>query len=128
MRPRWPTRKTGWVKPARFTAELSDVSRILVDLYRVVREAVRVGEASYSIKSLERFYMPPRTTEVVSGGDSLVIYDRWRMTGDATALDAIRDYNRDDCLSTLLLRDWLIGVTEAAGLRLETKLPRPPAD
>ena len=32
----------------------------MVDLYRVVREAVRVGEASYSIKSLERFYMPAR--------------------------------------------------------------------
>lgn len=93
----------------------------MVDLYRVVREAVRVGEPSYSIKSLERFYMPPRATEVVSGGDSLVIYDRWRQTGDGAALDAIRDYNRDDCLSTLLLRDWLLGVAEAAGLRLETK-------
>lgn len=54
----------------------------MVDLYRVVREAVRVGEPSYSIKSLERFYMPPRTTAVASGGDSLVIYDRFRHTGE----------------------------------------------
>ncbi|GEP12020.1 TM0106 family RecB-like putative nuclease [Methylobacterium gnaphalii] len=88
----------------------------MVDLYRVVREGVRVGEASYSIKSLERFYMPPRTTEVVSGGDSLVLYDRWRTTGDASALAAIQEYNRDDCLSTLLLRDWLIGLAKAAGI------------
>ena len=88
----------------------------MVDLYRVVREGVRVGEPSYSIKSLERFYMPPRTTEVASGGDSLVIYDRWRMTGDETALEAIRDYNRDDCLSTLLLRDWLIEIAAGSGL------------
>ncbi|MCJ2126995.1 TM0106 family RecB-like putative nuclease [Methylobacterium sp. J-077] len=88
----------------------------MVDLYRVVREGVRVGEASYSIKSLERFYMPPRTTEVTSGGDSLVLYDRWRTTGDASALTAIHDYNRDDCLSTLLLRDWLLGLAEAAGI------------
>ena len=97
-----------------------DVDEILrsgrmVDLYRVVREGVRVGEASYSIKSLERFYMPARTTEVASGGDSLVIYDAFRQTGDAPLLDAIRDYNRDDCLSTLLLRDWLAGRAEEAG-------------
>ncbi|MCE3247982.1 MAG: superfamily and helicase and helicase subunit [Geminicoccaceae bacterium] len=87
----------------------------MVDLYRVVREAVRVGEPSYSIKSLERFYMPARTTAVASGGDSLVIYDRFRETGEPTLLEEIRDYNRDDCLSTLLLRDWLRERAEEAG-------------
>ena len=103
----------------------------MVDLYRVVREGVRVGEPSYSIKSLERFYMPPRTTEVVSGGDSLVLYDRWRMTGDASALAAIHDYNRDDCLSTVLLRDWLVGLAQTAGIvigRTLSEEPRPEAD
>lgn len=88
----------------------------MVDLYRVVREGVRVGEASYSIKSLERFYMPKRTTEVVSGGDSLVIYDHWRQTGAQHSLDAIRDYNRDDCLSTLLLRNWLAQLAAEGGI------------
>ena len=52
----------------------------MVDLYRVVREGIRVGEPAYSIKNLERFYMPERTTAVTSGGDSLVIYDRFRET------------------------------------------------
>lgn len=97
-------------------------SNRMVDLYRVVREGIRIGEASYSIKSLERFYMEKRTTEVVSGGDSLVIYDRFRNTGDQTALDAIRDYNRDDCLSTLLLRDWLLGKAEEAGISTDRPL------
>jgi uncharacterized protein len=87
----------------------------MVDLYRVVRDGVRVGEPGYSIKNLERFYMPTRTTAVVSGGDSLVIYDRFRETGDSTLLNDLRDYNRDDCLSTLLLRDWLIGRAKEAG-------------
>jgi len=88
----------------------------MVDLYRVVREAIRVGERSYSIKSLERFYMPSRSTEVTSGGDSLVVYDHYRQTGEAVFLDQIRDYNRDDCLSTLLLRDWLIERGREVGL------------
>ncbi len=87
----------------------------MVDLYRVVREGVRVGEPGYSIKNLERFYMPARTTAVVSGGDSLVIYDRFRETGESSLLNDLRDYNRDDCLSTLLLRDWLIDRAKEAG-------------
>ena len=87
----------------------------MVDLYRVVREGIRVGEPAYSIKNLERFYMPERTTAVTSGGDSLVIYDRFRETGDRSLLNDLRDYNRDDCLSTLLLRDWLIDRAKQAG-------------
>jgi len=87
----------------------------MVDLYRVVRESVRVGEPSYSIKDLERFYMPARTTAVASGGDSLVIYDRFRETGENSLLNDLRDYNRDDCLSTFLLRDWLIERAKESG-------------
>jgi hypothetical protein len=87
----------------------------MVDLYRVVRESVRIGEPGYSIKNLERFYMPARATAVVSGGDSLVIYDRFRETGESSLLKDLRDYNRDDCLSTLLLRDWLIEHAKKTG-------------
>ena len=87
----------------------------MVDLYRVVREGVRVGEPGYSIKNLERFYMPARTTAVASGGDSLVIYDRFRETGESSLLNDLRDYNRDDCLSTFLLRDWLIERAKETG-------------
>ena len=87
----------------------------MVDLYRVVREGVRVGEPGYSIKNLERFYMPARTTAVVSGGDSLVIYDRFRETGELSLLNDLRDYNRDDCLSTYLLRGWLIERAKQSG-------------
>ena len=87
----------------------------MIDLYRVVREGVRIGEPGYSIKNLERFYMPARTTAVVSGGDSLVIYDRFRETGETSLLNDLRDYNRDDCLSTLLLRDWLIERAKETG-------------
>jgi predicted RecB family nuclease len=87
----------------------------MVDLYRVVREGVRVGEQSYSIKKLERFYMPARTTAVASGSDSLFVYDRFRETGEGSLLNELRDYNRDDCLSTLLLRDWLIEQAKETG-------------
>ena len=37
-----------------------------------------------------------------------MIYDRFCETGENSLLNDLRDYNRDDCLSTFLLRDWLI--------------------
>jgi predicted RecB family nuclease len=80
-----------------------------------VRRAARRLEPGYSIKNLERFYMPARTTAVATGGDSLVIYDRFRETGENSLLNDLRDYNRDDCLSTFLLRDWLIERAKESG-------------
>lgn len=110
-------------------AQVDDLLRHcrMVDLYRVVRGSVRLGERSYSIKSLERFYMSPRTTEVNSGGDSLVLYDQWRETGEVSALEAIRDYNRDDCLSTLLLATgcWASQRVRDGASRLSRRAVRP---
>jgi predicted RecB family nuclease len=81
---------------------------VLVNLYdHVVRQGIRAGLESYSIKQLETFYMPHREGGITHAGFSVVEYERWMETGDATILQAIADYNRDDCISNLLLRDWL---------------------
>lgn len=82
--------------------------RKFVDLYKVVREAVRVSEPGYSIKNLETFYMDKREGDVVTAGDSIVVYNRWRETGETILLQQIADYNEVDCVSTAKLRDWLL--------------------
>jgi uncharacterized protein len=79
-----------------------------VDLYKVVREAVRVSESAYSIKNLEPFYMATREGDVTTAGESIVVYNRWRETGDPQLLQQISDYNEVDCISTANLRDWLL--------------------
>jgi uncharacterized protein len=86
----------------------------LVDLYAVVREAVRVGEPSYSIKAIERFYRAARTGAVQNAGASVVFYERWKTTGDPADLKAIEDYNRDDVQSTYELREWLNAIRPKA--------------
>lgn len=87
----------------------------LVDLYRIVREAIRSSEPGYSIKNMEKFYLRgAREGEVTTAGDSIVIYERWRRTGDAQLLENIGDYNRIDCSSTLGCRNWLIGMRSAS--------------
>ncbi|MBN1865598.1 MAG: TM0106 family RecB-like putative nuclease, partial [Victivallales bacterium] len=82
--------------------------RKLVDLYKVVRQAVRVSEPGYSLKNLEVFYMESRSGDVKTAGESVVVYERWRQTGDAALLQQIAEYNEADCRSTALLRDWLL--------------------
>ena len=84
----------------------------LVDLYRIVREGVRVGAPSYSIKKLEPLYMDARATDTADGGQSVVMYHAWRATRDPGTLADIEAYNRDDCVSTVLLHDWLLARAE----------------
>lgn len=76
---------------------------ILVDLYAVVRGAIRVSAPSYSIKKLEPLYMGDdlREGEVTDAAASIVEYHAYcqaRDNGDAEGavqlLDEIRDYNR----------------------------------
>ncbi len=82
--------------------------RVLVNLYdHVVRQGIRASVERYSIKDLERFYMPRREGGITRAGFSVVEYERWMEEGDPAILDAIAAYNRDDCVSNLLLRDWL---------------------
>lgn len=92
---------------------------VLVDLYETVRHSLRISERSYSIKKLEPLYMGAtlRAGDVTDAGASVVAYAAYcaaRDAGDAeeaaAILEGISDYNRYDCLSTLKLRDWLLGL------------------
>ncbi|MFS2319155.1 TM0106 family RecB-like putative nuclease [Maricaulis sp. D1M11] len=90
--------------------------KVFVDLYGVVTGSIRVSEGGYSIKDLEAFYMEKREGEVATAGASVVAYEKWRETGDDAILQEIRDYNEVDCISTQLLRDWLIDEARPADL------------
>lgn len=107
-------------------------NRVFIDLYKIVKSGLLVGEPKYSIKNIEHLYRGKRTTEVANGGDSVVFYEHWREKGGAENWDQspygyqawqadpdhfdwtlwkelkeIRDYNIDDCESTLELGRWL---------------------
>ncbi|HHA2413688.1 TPA: TM0106 family RecB-like putative nuclease [Stenotrophomonas maltophilia] len=85
----------------------------LVDLYKVVRESMRLSEPGYSIKNIEHFYRPPRQGEVQNAGASIVVYEQWRQTADPVLLSQIEAYNRDDVESTAGLHAWLLSLRPA---------------
>ncbi|MGZ8475382.1 MAG: TM0106 family RecB-like putative nuclease [Candidatus Limnocylindria bacterium] len=80
---------------------------VFVDLLNVVRQGVRASVESYSLKQIEKFYLPERQGPVTEAGFSVVEYERWMRERDEAILQSIADYNRDDCVSTLMLRAWL---------------------
>ena len=84
-----------------------------VDLYVVVREQIRISEPRYSLKNVEKFFRDERNGEVESAGDSIVAYERYCDTGEASILSEIEAYNKVDCISTAELRDWLLGLRPA---------------
>ncbi len=90
--------------------------RRFVDLFKVVSGALIASEKGYSIKDLEAFYMDKRAGDVATAGASVVFYEKWRETGDEDLLVKIHDYNRTDCISTQLLRDWLVRSVRPATL------------
>ena len=88
-------------------------NNVFVDLYNVVRHGIMIGEPRYSIKNVEHIYRPARETDVASGGESIIVYEKWREYPDgltwetSEVLNSIRDYNIDDCDSTQELTIWL---------------------
>lgn len=112
-------------------AEVDDLLRehVLVDLYPIVRKALRIGTRSYSIKKLEPLYMGDELRDadgVTSGAQSVTEFaeasEQLRSADPAERaegerrLAAIADYNRYDCVSTLRLRDWLRGIAQDHGV------------
>ncbi len=90
--------------------EIDDFLRsdVLVDLYRVVRQALRASVPSYSIKEVEKLYGFTRTAVVAGGDDSVVNFEKWLEVGDDALLEGIRAYNEEDCRSLQELHEWLV--------------------
>ncbi len=98
---------------------------VLVDLYPIVRSALRVGQRSYSLKKLEPLYMGAelRDGDVTNAADSIVAYadycamrDNDKVGEAAELLAGIADYNAYDCRSTRRLRNWLRALADRHGV------------
>ena len=83
---------------------------VLVDLYRVVKQALRASVESYSIKAIEKLYDFERTADVSGGDESVVRFEEWVESGVDAILEDVERYNEEDCRSTVALHEWLLGL------------------
>ena len=110
-----------------------------VDLHRAVKQGLIASVESYSIKKMEPLYGFERTASLARATRALVAMTTWLDQGGGgrereinrevrAMVNVVEAYNRDDCLSTLRLRDWLEGVRNELerenGLVLERPLLR----
>jgi uncharacterized protein len=95
-------------------AELDSLLRAerFVDLYNVVRNGLRAGVESYSIKKLESLYGYTRRVSLTDANRALFKVEAHLELDDSEFisdddLSAVAGYNKDECLSTRALRDSL---------------------
>ncbi|MGP6157754.1 MAG: TM0106 family RecB-like putative nuclease, partial [Vulcanimicrobiaceae bacterium] len=113
-------------------AEVDAVLRqeVLVDLYAVVRQAIVVGQPSYSIKKIEDFYgRRGAGSHVKAGDESILWFEQWlalrsdAATRDDGILDDLERYNEYDCVSTHGLREWLLALRKEASAKFGVAIP-----
>ena len=91
---------------------------LLVDLYRVVRQSIAVGQPGYSIKLLELYYGKRDVVPIKTGGQSILYFEQWlasrydARTRNEAILEELETYNKFDCVSTYGLREWLLTLRE----------------
>jgi predicted RecB family nuclease len=118
----------------RYASRENEIDRMLraalfVDLYAVIRHGIRASVESYSIKKLEPLYAFERAMPLVDVGKTMAKVQACLELGDLDGIEdqdraVVRAYNRDDCLSTWQLRDWLEDV-RAALIRSGASIERP---
>lgn len=120
----------------RYAIREEEIDRLLrgevfIDLYQVVRHAIRASVESYSIKELEIFFGFERGTKLQDASRALAHIQTALELGDREAVtqelkDTVTGYNRDDCFSAKGLRDWLERIRAdlvAKGTAIDRLLP-----
>jgi uncharacterized protein len=105
-------------------------AEVFVDLFSVVRKGLRAGVDSYSIKKLEAFYGLAREVDLRQASRHLRAVEYAIAKRDSASLsteirEAVRLYNRDDCVSALELRGWLEKLRLEAERTRGEPVPRP---
>jgi len=104
--------------------------QVLVDLYAVVRQAIRASVESYSIKKLEPFFGFERSVQLGDANLALSALQAGLELNDVPSISdetktAVAGYNADDCAATEALRNWLEGI-RAEQIEAGATIDRPP--
>jgi predicted RecB family nuclease len=119
----------------RYASRETEIDQMLraglfVDLYGVVRQALRAGVEKYSIKDLEVFFGYTREIPLRDVSPAKTAVEFAIEVGDVERIreddrEIVRLYNADDCVATRRLRDWLEDLRTPV---LDTRPPSKPGE
>jgi uncharacterized protein len=107
---------------------------LFVDLHAILKQTLRASVERYSLKDLEIFFDFKRTTDLRDASKCLRNLECALELNDAENVppeikETIQNYNLDDCVSTLKLRNWLekirTGLIES-GKEIQRPAPQSP--
>jgi uncharacterized protein len=79
-----------------------------IDLHHLVTTTVVLPIESYSLKNIARWMGFQWQNKEASGAQSIYWYSQWIQSQDRSYLEAILQYNEDDCRATFHLKEWMI--------------------
>jgi AAA domain-containing protein/RNase H-like protein len=119
----------------RHSCFVDEIDRLLrggvfVDLFQVIRQGLRASVESYSIKKLEPFYGFTRDRALPEATRALESLETFFSLGETKVdlgviRETVEEYNRDDCVSALRLREWLEGLRIEVETQTGISVPRP---
>ncbi|MEO5783418.1 MAG: TM0106 family RecB-like putative nuclease, partial [Ginsengibacter sp.] len=86
--------------------------KVFVNLHTITRHAIIAGIEHYSLKDLEKLHCYMRAADLKTVGPHKMLYEGLLESGSINSVPGesktiVRDYNKDDCISTEYLRNWL---------------------
>jgi predicted RecB family nuclease len=90
-------------------ATIKAVLSRFVDLHLWVTETVTLPIENYTLKLIARSLGFDWRNPDANGAQAIYWYTQWLETQDRSLLEAIIDYNEDDCRATYHVKEWLTG-------------------
>lgn len=101
----------------KYATRQNEIDRLLraemfVDLHSITKQSLRAGIEKYSLKDLEIFHGFERELALKDASSNLRAIERLLELNNASnipaqVIEAVQQYNKEDCISTKRLRDWL---------------------
>ncbi len=99
----------GHYEKSIFEEKWKDLPKVhLVNIEKIVRDSVILPVSSYSLKSIAKALGFKWRNKDANAMQSMCWYSNYIETKDRKFLDLSIEYNHDDCLALLWLRNWLL--------------------
>lgn len=88
-------------------AEIQQLVARFIDLHAWVTQTVTLPVESYALKPIARWLGFQWSDASANGAQAIYWYAQWLATGNRSFLEAILQYNEDDCRATYHVKAWL---------------------
>jgi uncharacterized protein len=78
------------------------------DLFPIFKDKIILPIYTYTLKEVANWLGFEWFDPLVDGATSIILFDKWYLHNDRTALDKAISYNSDDCKALIIIKDYLI--------------------